>query len=151
MKDKTIIFHWEVRESLAGLDQLRNSRLDIGHVCECWSISRNVSRPTILVLHNNKILANMHNIFATLFLKHYPWHFFLSRYVMLKCRYVHKLPHCELIKRTHTLKNQFIQNVFSSYKILVRARLKVTIFLRATAAKAGRSGHPNFSWWKTRP
>ena len=36
-------------------DQLRYKRLNIGHVCGCWSISRNFSRPSIFVVHINHI------------------------------------------------------------------------------------------------
>ena len=62
MKDKINIFHWEVKESSSNFNQLRNSCLNIGHGCECWSISKNLSWPTIFVVHNN-IFQCAHKIY----------------------------------------------------------------------------------------
>ena len=50
-------------------DQLRYKRLNIGHVCGCWSISRSFSRPSIFVVHINQILANVHNKFVNIIYK----------------------------------------------------------------------------------
>ena len=48
MKNKATSAHWKVRGSHSHFNQLRNARLNIGHICACWSISRNFFRPSNL-------------------------------------------------------------------------------------------------------
>ena len=95
MKEKTTSFHLEVRKRNADFDQLRNSCLNIGHVCECWLISRNFSRPTIFCVHNNQILANMQTKFGNFIFKTLSIVLFW-RDVVVTFWYGHKFPPCKL-------------------------------------------------------
>ena len=91
------MFHYKVRKSHSDFDQLSNSHLNIGHVCECWSISRIFSKPTFFVVHNNQGLSTVHTKVGSFFVKTLSVTFF-GRNVMLKCWYGHKFPNCALKK-----------------------------------------------------